>query len=145
METKITKLRNLMGPIANYFKMKEKGLADFLTDKDLKQSIANMPEILEILKSIPDNAIVEPTNFHLDEIRKDLEELFKSRLISETKIEDFDLRGLKSKFNDEIYVFIIDSEGYFDEDYLDDESDKLIEEIGKKYGVNLSWTDVYGK
>jgi hypothetical protein len=102
MDTKVKHLRNLMGPITNYFKMKEKGLADFLTEKELKQSIANMPEILDILKSIPDNAIVETTNYHLVEIRKDLEELFKSRLISETKIEDFDLRC--KKWNDNIYM-----------------------------------------
>jgi hypothetical protein len=60
METPITKLRNLMGPIANYFAMKsdmaysEESLR--LMARELQRCQEVIPHIREILGSIPDDA-----------------------------------------------------------------------------------------
>ncbi len=59
-DTRITRLRNLMSPINNYVAMTK----IFNPDEQLKEIIAKelknvqmtMPEIIEIVKSIPDDA-----------------------------------------------------------------------------------------
>ena len=58
METKITKLRNIMNPIVNYFAMQKDGdkRIEKLVVKERDKCIKNIPEIVEILKQIPDNA-----------------------------------------------------------------------------------------
>jgi len=66
-DTKITRLRNLLGPVANYFKLiktlettkfskdVEKKIKNHI-EKELKNTQNNLPEILKIVKEIPDNA-----------------------------------------------------------------------------------------
>lgn len=65
-ETKIQHLRNLMTPIKNYFKLQEEALIQPYELSELEiigkyiklereQCIKNLPEILEILKQIPDD------------------------------------------------------------------------------------------
>ena len=78
METPITKLRNLMGPIVNYFKLKSKQdyfkiksnqdsltpipIKNFLKliDKEQQRCQDNIPQIREILNTIPDDACDKP-------------------------------------------------------------------------------------
>jgi hypothetical protein len=65
-DTKITRLRNLMTPTANYVAMvknfdnipddKKDGFKQILSS-ELEKVCDSMPEILEIIKEIPDDAI----------------------------------------------------------------------------------------
>ena len=56
-DTKITRLRNLMTPLVNYFKMPEHSeeLKGLLVNEKRK-CVENLPEIREILSTIPDDA-----------------------------------------------------------------------------------------
>ena len=66
-DTKITHLRNIMGPIVSYFKLlkylKEEGddinhdKISLLIAKSEHQCQKVMPEIIEIIKEIPNDAI----------------------------------------------------------------------------------------
>ena len=64
MDTKITRLRNLMTPMVNYLAMKSadtngQTISLILLDRELKQASTNMAEIRQILLQIPDDAIKE--------------------------------------------------------------------------------------
>lgn len=62
MDTKITKLRNMMGPIYNYFSLikeeKEKGLdlSKFIKI-ELEKSLNIIDDVIDIIKEIPDDAL----------------------------------------------------------------------------------------
>ena len=59
-DTKITHLRNLMSPMVNFFSMykhKDNPKVALMLEKEVEKINQNMPEILEILKEIPDDAI----------------------------------------------------------------------------------------
>jgi len=67
MDTKITRLRNLMSPICNYFSiLKNKENSDktarFL-DKNEKQAILDIDEIKNILREIPNDACENKNEF----------------------------------------------------------------------------------
>lgn len=89
--------------------------------------------ILEQLAS--DGGISDVRSSHIEDIRKELQEFFANNMVSYWRIEEFELQEnyLKTGFN------IIPKEPYFDESYSDDEADKRIEAIGKKYGMKLGW------
>lgn len=67
METEITKLRNLMGPIVAYFDLLElsknpdipksnKSLTETYLEREGQKSIDILPSIVKIIKEIPNNA-----------------------------------------------------------------------------------------
>lgn len=60
METPVTELRNLMGPVVNYFAMlvdpRNSDAMVRLLQQEKRQAIQNLPRIREILCQIPDDA-----------------------------------------------------------------------------------------
>lgn len=81
-------------------------------------------------------------------IKADLIEYFKNNKVCGMTIFDFNLSS--PWWNNRDYIcnvfFIYAIDPFFDEDYDDDKADDDIEEIGKKYGINLSWDiSVYSK
>ena len=98
-------------------------------------------DTLELMKDaaikslVTDEDLASVRSSHFEDIRKELQEFFANNMVSYWRIEEFELQAnhLNTGFN------IIPKEPYFDESYSDDEADKRIEAIGKKYGVKLGW------
>ena len=64
-DTKITRLRNLLTPVKNYFAMVNadnsgQSISTLLLDRELVSVNENMGEILRIIEEIPDDAIDKP-------------------------------------------------------------------------------------
>jgi hypothetical protein len=105
MDTKITRLRNLMTPIVNYFTIKDKletgdypedkyESLDELLYKDSVQSRKNLPEIREILKQIPDDACDVGSN-NYGKIRDNIEQDGAHCRKCKYHIEDIDCDACK--------------------------------------------------
>lgn len=74
-------------------------------------------------------------------IKQDLKKYFSENLVCGCRINEFRLEARKYRSVD-----IIAIDPYFDEDYYDDSADMDIEEIGKRYDIQLGWeSGVYPK